>query len=47
MTAEVASSELVVGPNRFVLGLLDSTGTPIADATAHLTFFDLAGGQTL
>lgn len=45
VTAQVASSEIVLGPNRFVLGLLDSSGTPIADATAHLTFYDLSSGQ--
>jgi len=47
VTAQVASSEIVAGQNRFVLGLLDSSGTPIADATAHLTFYDLSGGQTV
>jgi hypothetical protein len=45
VTVQVASSEIVVGPNRFVVGLLDSSGTPIADATAHLTFYDLSSGQ--
>src|SRR5262249_55645968 len=32
VTAVIANSELVVGPNRFVLGLLDETGVPIVDA---------------
>jgi hypothetical protein len=45
VTAQVASSEIVLGPNRFVLGLLDGSGTPIADAKAHLTFYDLSSGQ--
>lgn len=43
--AEVAASEITVGQNRFVLGLLDSQGKPVADATAHLTFFDLTEPQ--
>jgi len=47
VTAQVASSEVIVGQNRFVLGLLDSAGTPIADASAHLTFYDLSSGQTV
>lgn len=45
VTAQVTASELVVGQNRFVLGLLDADGKPIADASAHLTFFDLTGPQ--
>jgi hypothetical protein len=45
VTAQVASSEITLGPNRFVLGLLDASGTPIADATARLTFFDLTSNQ--
>ncbi|HTE84690.1 MAG TPA: hypothetical protein VK821_08140, partial [Dehalococcoidia bacterium] len=47
VTAQVASSEIVLGPNRFVLGLLDSSGVPIPDATAHLTFYDLSSAQAL
>src|SRR2546429_350679 len=45
VTAQIASSEITVGPNRFVLGLLDSSGAPIADATAHFTFFQVGGAQ--
>jgi hypothetical protein len=45
VTAQIASSEVTVGPNRFVLGLLDSFGAPIADATAHFTFFQVDGAQ--
>src|SRR5437660_11037296 len=37
----IASSELVVGPNRFTMGVLDRTGTPIPDAKVHLRFFRL------
>src|SRR6266568_3543866 len=47
VTAQVASSEIIPGPNRFVLGLLDSSGTPIADATARLTFYDVSSAQAL
>jgi hypothetical protein len=47
VTAQVASSEIVLGPNRFVLGLLDSSGAPIPDASAHLTFYDLSTGQAV
>ena len=45
VTAEVTSSELVLGQNRFTLGLLDSTGKPIADAMVRLSFFDLNGAE--
>jgi hypothetical protein len=45
VTVQVASSETILGPNRFVVGLLDNSGAPIADATAHLTFYDLSSGQ--
>lgn len=45
MSAEVASGELVPGANRFLLGLLDASGKPIADATAHFVFYDLNGTQ--
>jgi hypothetical protein len=45
VTAQIASSEITLGPTRFVLGLLDSSGAPIADATAHLTFFQVDGAQ--
>jgi hypothetical protein len=43
---EVVSSELVVGANRFVLGLVDgATNKPLADAKAHFRFFTLQGNQ--
>lgn len=41
----LASSELTVGENRFVLGLLDAESRPIVDAKVHLTFYDLGDGQ--
>ncbi|MGI8553251.1 MAG: hypothetical protein ACR2PL_21060 [Dehalococcoidia bacterium] len=43
--AQVTSTELVVGQNRFTLGLLDGGGRPIADATAHFDFFKLEGSN--
>jgi hypothetical protein len=39
----IATTELVVGPNRFVLGVFDQERRPIVDAKVHLTFFELAG----
>jgi hypothetical protein len=39
----VASSELVVGQNRFTMGILDRGGTPIPDAKVHFKFFQLQG----
>lgn len=39
----IASSELVVGPNRFTMGILDHGGTPIPDAKVHLKFFEIVG----
>ena len=47
VTPLLASSELVVGENRFVMGILDPDGRPIVDARVHLTFYDLNdGGET-
>jgi hypothetical protein len=39
----VASTELVVGQNRFTMGILDRSGKPIPDAQVHFKFFALAG----
>lgn len=42
----VASSELVVGQNRFALGILDEqTNTPLPDAQVRFRFFTLKGDQ--
>jgi len=41
----LANSELVVGPNRFALGILDPEGVPIVDAKVHLVFYDLSDGK--
>jgi hypothetical protein len=42
----LASSEQVVGPNRFALGLIDGqTQNPLPDAKVHFRFFELQGSQ--
>jgi hypothetical protein len=41
----LANSELVVGKNRFALGILDPEGVPIIDARVHLAFYDLTDGK--
>lgn len=42
----VASSELVVGYNRFTLGIIDQkTGQPVPDAEVKLRFFTVQGNQ--
>jgi len=43
VTPVIANSELVVGPNRFVLGVLGPDGAPIVDAKIHLKFYFLNG----
>jgi hypothetical protein len=39
------SSDLAVGPNRFLLGLLDEDGAPVAGAELHLRFFKIDGAE--
>jgi hypothetical protein len=43
-----ASSEVVVGENRFLVGLLDTNDAPIGSAgiTMHIAFYDLAESET-
>lgn len=42
----IASSELIVGQNRFALGILDNaTRRPLPDAQVHFRFFTLVGNQ--
>ena len=43
-----ASSEVVVGENRFLVGLLDENDAPIgsADISMHIAFYDLAASET-
>ena len=42
-TPVIAASEQVVGPNRFVVGILDKNNAPVVDAKVHLKFFDISG----
>jgi hypothetical protein len=42
----IATSELAVGRNRFLLGIIDNaTGQPVPDAQVRLRFFTLQGNQ--
>ena len=43
LTPVLATSELVVGRNRFALGLIGEDNRPILDAQVHLDFFELSG----
>jgi hypothetical protein len=38
----VVPSELVVGPNRFAVGIFDADGTLVQDAQVHFHYFDLS-----
>ncbi|HYN87440.1 MAG TPA: hypothetical protein VER55_02860 [Ardenticatenaceae bacterium] len=38
----LVASEIVIGPNRFAVGLLDADGSMIHDADVHLHYFDLS-----
>ncbi len=38
----VVPSELVVGPNRFAVGIFDTDGTLVQDAQVHFHYFDLS-----
>ena len=40
--AVIVPSELVLGPNRFAVGLIDPGKGPIKDAQVHLRYFDLS-----
>lgn len=42
MQVVLVPSELVIGPNRFAVGLFDATGRMIQDATVHFQYFDLS-----
>lgn len=41
----IVPSELTVGPNRFAVGLFDSEGAAVEDATVHFHYFDLTDAQ--
>ncbi len=43
---QIVTSELVVGPNRFAIGLVDQeAGAPVLGAQVHFRFFKLLNGQ--
>jgi hypothetical protein len=42
MQVSLVASELVVGPNRFAVGLQDATGKLLHNATVHFHYFDLS-----
>jgi hypothetical protein len=42
MQVALVPSELVIGPNRFAVGLLDATGKVIDDADVRFRYFDLS-----
>jgi hypothetical protein len=44
-TVVLPSSDLAVGPNRFLYAVLDERNRPIQDATIRMRFFDLAKGE--
>jgi hypothetical protein len=46
LSADVQSSDLVVGQNRFSLGIEDRQGQPLPDASVHFKFFQLVGTPT-
>ena len=47
VSPEIATSELVVGPNRFVLALVTKDGQLIVDAKVTLKFWDLNGKESV
>lgn len=46
MQVVLVASELVVGPNRFAVGLFDREGHVVQDAAVHFHYFDLSNPQT-
>lgn len=42
MQVVLVPSELVIGPNRFAVGLFDADGRMVHDAAVHLHYFDLS-----
>ncbi|MGE3910297.1 MAG: hypothetical protein AB7K36_13140 [Chloroflexota bacterium] len=44
-TLVMATSELVVGKNRFAVGIIDETNTPMVGAQVTFGFFQLAGAE--
>jgi hypothetical protein len=46
MQVVLVASELVVGPNRFAVGLFDEEGRVIQEAKVHFHYYDLSNPQT-
>jgi hypothetical protein len=46
LQADLVPSELIVGDNRFAVGLMDSNGQMIHDATVHFQYYDLSNPKT-
>jgi len=46
LQATLVPSELVVGANRFAVGLFDAKGEMIHDAAVHLQYYDLSAANT-
>jgi len=44
-TLVLATAELVVGPNRFAVGIIDEANKPMVDASVRFSFFQLAGQE--
>ncbi|HEX9076156.1 MAG TPA: hypothetical protein VF932_10275, partial [Anaerolineae bacterium] len=42
LQADLVPSELIVGDNRFAVGLMDPNGQMIHDATVHFQYYDLS-----
>ncbi len=42
ISVALVASELILGPNRFAVGLLDGKGQAITEATVHVHYFDLS-----
>ena len=45
MQVTLVASEIISGPNRFAVGLLDVSGKLIHDATVHFHYFDLSNNS--
>jgi hypothetical protein len=46
MEVALVTSELVVGPSRFAVGLFDSKGGVVRDAAVHFHYYDLSNPET-
>ena len=46
LQADLVPSELIVGDNRFAVGLMDPNGQMVHDATVHFQYYDLSNPKT-